>query len=116
MIEFKSSLKYKVDKILSDVLNEKPILKKDALFLIKINDIDCLYEILKTSYEITRKIFNNTVFAYGFLYFSTYCRNDCAFCNYRSSNELPVRYRKSQEEIVEEAIRMKKSGLHLPNT
>lgn len=113
MVENKFSIKSKIDEILNKALDGKPISKKDALSLIKVNDIEFLYEILKASYEICKKKFNNTVFAYGFLYFSTYCRNDCAFCNYRSSNTLPARYRKSPEEIVEEASRMKKSGLHL---
>jgi methylornithine synthase len=42
----------------------------------------------------------DAVFLYGFVYFSTYCRNECAFCFYRVDNDESPRYRKSAEEVV----------------
>ena len=57
--------------------------------------------------------FGDGIFLYGFVYFSTYCRNDCNFCYYRSSNQLPERYRKSREEIIRTAVDLKESGVHL---
>ena len=36
----------------------------------------------------------DTVFLYGFVYFSTYCRNECTFCFYRADNDESPRYRK----------------------
>jgi methylornithine synthase len=42
----------------------------------------------------------NAVFLYGFVYFSTYCRNECAFCYYRADNEESPRYRKTTDEVV----------------
>ena len=44
--------------------------------------------------EARRRAFGNKVFLYGFLYLSTHCRNDCAFCQYRRSNAALERYRK----------------------
>ena len=44
--------------------------------------------------------FGDTVFLYGFIYFSTYCRNECAFCFYRVDNDESPRYRKSLDEVV----------------
>ena len=44
--------------------------------------------------EARRRAFGNKVFLYGFLYLSTHCRNDCAFCQYRRSNSALERYRK----------------------
>jgi methylornithine synthase len=44
--------------------------------------------------------FGDTVFLYGFIYFSTYCRNECAFCFYRADNDESPRYRKSLDEVV----------------
>ncbi len=113
MLQKNSLISHKLETILNDALDGKPVSMEDALFLIDIQDVDYLYKIFETSYQICKNNFNRLVFAYGFLYFSTYCRNNCAFCNYRSSNELTLRYRKTPEEIVEEAKRMKKSGLHL---
>jgi methylornithine synthase len=42
----------------------------------------------------------DAVFLYGFVYFSTYCRNECAFCFYRADNDESPRYRKSADEVV----------------
>ena len=42
----------------------------------------------------------DAVFLYGFVYFSTYCRNECAFCFYRADNPESPRYRKSLDEVV----------------
>jgi methylornithine synthase len=50
---------------------------------------------------------------YGFIYASTYCRNDCRFCLFRRSNSQTKRYRKSKEEIVAAAMRLADSGVHL---
>jgi methylornithine synthase len=42
----------------------------------------------------------DAVFLYGFVYFSTYCRNECTFCFYRADNAESPRYRKSLDEVV----------------
>lgn len=43
--------------------------------------------------------FGDVVFPYGFVYFSTYCRNACAFCLYRAGNAVSPRYRKTAAEV-----------------
>ena len=53
------------------------------------------------------------MFLYGFLYLSTFCRNDCRFCWYRRSNPACRRYRKSEAEVLEAAGRLADSGVHL---
>ena len=50
--------------------------------------------------EARRRVFGDTVFLYGFVYFSTYCRNECTFCFYRAGNRESPRYRKSLDEVV----------------
>jgi methylornithine synthase len=60
-----------------------------------------------------QKYFDNKIFLYGFIYASTYCRNDCSFCLFRRSNSQTKRYRKSKEEIVAAALRLADSGVHL---
>jgi methylornithine synthase len=50
--------------------------------------------------EARARSFGDTVFLYGFVYFSTYCRNACAFCFYRADNDESPRYRKSRDEVV----------------
>jgi methylornithine synthase len=50
--------------------------------------------------EARARRFGDAVFLYGFVYFSTYCRNECAFCFYRAGNDESPRYRKSLDEVV----------------
>lgn len=50
--------------------------------------------------EMRERHSGDAAFLYGFVYFSTFCRNECAFCFYRADNEESPRYRKSAEEVV----------------
>ena len=59
------------------------------------------------------RFFGDEVFLYGFVYFSTYCRNACNFCYYRNANTGSIRYRKSLAEVLEIAAALKESGVHL---
>jgi methylornithine synthase len=70
-------------------------------------------QIFRAARELRRRHFGDRVFLYGFLYLSTYCRNDCRFCWYRRSNPACRRYRKSEEQVLEAAGRLAESGVHL---
>ena len=72
-----------------------------------------LEELLSAAREVRDRRFGNRVFTYGFAYFSTHCRNDCAFCYYRRSNTSVPRYRKDQEEVAVLAGRLEDSGVDL---
>ena len=58
------------------------------------------------------QVFGNKIFLYGFVYFSTYCRNNCNFCYFRRENDIE-RYRKSKEEVLDAAMRLMDSGVDL---
>ena len=67
-------------------------------------------------FECARRVrdreFGKRTFLYGFVYFSTYCRNDCSFCYYRNSNGIE-RYRKTKDEIIDLAKSIKSAGINL---
>jgi len=58
------------------------------------------------------QVFGDKIFLYGFVYFSTWCRNNCNFCYFRSDNKID-RYRKSKEEVLDIAVRLVDSGVNL---
>jgi methylornithine synthase len=62
--------------------------------------------------RVREAVFGDRIFLYGFVYFSTYCRNNCNFCYFRRDNEIR-RYRKSPAEVVETAERLYASGVNL---
>jgi len=70
-------------------------------------------ELFSAARKVRHQYFDNRVALYGFVYFSTYCRNDCAFCLYRKSNVSCRRYRKSLNEIVAASAALADSGVHL---
>lgn len=62
--------------------------------------------------ERRKEYFGDKIFLYGFVYFSTWCRNNCNFCYYRKANPIE-RYRKSGDEVIEIAHQLAKSGVNL---
>ncbi|MDR3280105.1 MAG: methylornithine synthase PylB [Synergistaceae bacterium] len=60
-----------------------------------------------------REYFGDRLFGYGFIYFSTYCRNNCNFCFYRKSNSEALRYRKTKDEVLRTSRALAESGVHL---
>lgn len=102
-----------ISRILDEALRERELTKIEISHLMKTNDIIDIYSIFSVAQRIREKNFGNTVFPYGFIYSSTYCRNYCIFCSYRKPNVKCPRYRKTPEEILEYASQLEKSGVHL---
>lgn len=86
---------------------------EEVIYLLDLEDQQEIEKLFSAARELRAANFGKAVFLYGFIYFSTYCRNNCAFCFYRSSNEVSERYRKSHQEIIETAEKLTKSGVHL---
>ena len=92
---------------------EEPLERGDIVYLLGLtrnSEIDAVFE---TAGQLRTRYFGNRVFLYGFLYISTFCRNQCSFCYYRGSNELPERYRRDATEIIGAAQSLVESGVHL---
>lgn len=73
------------------------------------DDLSGLYAAARRARD---KYFGNRVYIYGFVYFSTYCKNNCAFCYYRRTNDLP-RYRKTKEEVLALSGSLEDAGVNL---
>jgi methylornithine synthase len=82
----------------------------EGLFAVEGAERELLF---RAARELRDRHFGDGIFLYGFLYLSTYCRNDCRFCWYRRSNPACRRYRKSDGEVLEAAGRLAESGVHL---
>jgi len=101
----------KVEYILNNLVQNSGADKEDIIELLALRD-----ENQKLLFEAARSVrnsnFGNKIFLYGFVYFSTYCRNDCNFCYYRKSNNI-TRYRKTPEEVIAIAVELANSGVNL---
>ncbi|MEN3024955.1 MAG: methylornithine synthase PylB [Candidatus Methanosuratincola petrocarbonis] len=103
----------KIEEILGSALDGKVPSKEEIMYLSRQCRSDVNFSIFQVARRICERNFGNKIFLYGFIYFSTYCRNLCTFCYYRSVNEDSPRYRKKLEEIIEAVDRLNRSGIHL---
>ena len=102
-----------LDIILEKAKWQQFLSKAEIRHLLHLTDVKDIKKVRDVASALRTECFGNRVFLYGFLYFSTFCRNDCNFCNYRKSNTQLARYRKKEDEIVIAAQKMKESGVHL---
>jgi len=102
-----------LESVLNKAVSETPIESHEIRDLLNIREKKELDVLFKTARSIRNEYFGSTIFLYGFLYISTYCRNDCNFCSFRRSNKSTLRYRKETPEIVEAAEKLAASGVHL---
>ena len=86
---------------------------EEVRFLLGLTAGDELERLFQAARDLRRAIFGTDVFLYGFIYFSTFCRNDCRFCLFRRSNRGHRRYRKTTEEVLDAASQLAASGVHL---
>lgn len=102
-----------LDNLLSKASSGAFLVEEEIAYLLNLKDESDIEKLFSVARELRRRHFGGQVFLYGFIYFSTYCRNDCTFCFYRRSNNVSERYRKSKKEIVETAHQLASSGVHL---
>ena len=87
--------------------------REDIKGLLSISEQADLSRLFAASRAARQAYFGEAVFLYGFLYFSTHCRNNCRFCQYRRTNTDLKRYRKTLPEIIGAAKEMARTGVHL---
>ena len=101
------------ETLLARLRAEEDLSKSEIAFLLNLEDNHRIGALFREARDMRRKYFGNRIFMYGFIYASTYCRNDCNFCLFRRSNSQTRRYRKTKQEIVTAAMRLADSGVHL---
>jgi methylornithine synthase len=105
--------KIELDVVLDSALAGQWLDSDEIYFLLSLRDDAAVSRLFKAARQIRDRYFGSKVFLYGFVYFSTYCRNNCRFCHYRKSNHRVLRYRKSASEIIDTACRIADAGAHL---
>lgn len=86
---------------LIDKLYTKNILSRDEFKSL----LDCHTEedaqyLFKLARQIREKIYKKDVYIRGLIEFTNYCRNNCYYCGIRCSNKNIIRYRLSEEDIL----------------
>ena len=102
-----------VSELISKAERGEPLGTRDVFRLMSINDKNELEELYAAARRVRDKVFGKRIYTYGFVYFSTHCKNNCTFCYYRRSNTGIDRYRKSVEEIVDLSASLLDAGINL---
>ncbi len=103
----------RLEKILEKAHREEILDAREITFLLSLTRESQIDAVCKAAGELRTRHFGNRIFLYGFVYLSTFCRNQCNFCYFRRSNALPVRYRREASEVVDAAHSLAESGVHL---
>ncbi len=99
--------------ILEKADREEILTREEIAFLLGLKQKSQINELFQAARDLRHRHFGDNVFLYGFIYISTYCRNNCNFCYYRRTNTHSVRYRRQASEIIEAARQLADSGVHL---
>jgi methylornithine synthase len=104
---------YLLKDLLSDVQAGKQLEIEDVCFLLRLGDRRLIDQVFRAARRLRREHFGDSVFLYGFVYFATFCRNDCTFCRYRKSNLGLPRLRYSMDSIRTAAMSLAEAGVDL---
>lgn len=101
-----------LDTIADDIIKGRKLTDENLRELLSLTDEEDIQKLQYTARKIRDHFFGNRVFLYSFVYFSTYCKNNCAFCYYNRCNDIQ-RYRLDLNEIRSIAREIKNENIHM---
>ncbi|WP_406660352.1 methylornithine synthase PylB [Methanolobus sp. ZRKC3] len=101
-----------LDELAQGLVNGLRLTDDELRELLSISEKDDLDKLYYVSRKVRDHFFGNKVFLYSFVYFSTYCKNKCSFCYYRTSNDIE-RYRLDTEEVRNICNALKGENIHM---
>ena len=101
-----------VDDIFQKALCERPLTRMDIKCLLSLDGKEERERLFEIARILRQRYFSGGIFLYGFVYFSTYCRNHCTFCVNSASNGCVQRYRKDPVAIIDACRHLTDSGVH----
>jgi len=99
-------------QFINDIIQKKPISDDDIRQMLLITDRESLQKMFSAAASVREYFFSKNIYLYSFVYFSTYCKNKCAFCYYNAANSIE-RYRLTPEELRETCAQLKGEGIHM---
>ena len=104
---------FKLEDALEKAYKRRGLSREEVAFLLGLTEEGDVAQLFHVARSLRQRYFGDKIFLYGFVYFSTHCRNYCTFCSYRAPNKLCKRYRKTDSEVIEVARELAESGVHL---
>jgi len=101
-----------LDKYAQNIIDGMQLSDDDLRKMLLINDSMELEKLHYVARKVRDHYFGNKVFLYSFVYFSTHCKNRCAFCYYNTMNKIN-RYRLELEDIRNICRQLKGEQIHM---
>ena len=99
-------------QFIDDIIQKKPLTDETIRELLSMTDDGSLQKMFSAAAKVREHYFSNNIYLYSFVYFSTYCKNKCAFCYYNAANKID-RYRITSEELRSMCADLKNEGVHM---
>lgn len=103
----------RANRLIEKVEEGHSLSREELIALLEVEDMATKARLFAAARRTRQRQFGDKVFLYAFIYFSTWCRNNCNFCFFRKNNEVTIRYRKTPEEVLALARLSAASGVHL---
>ncbi len=98
-----------IRRILNKGLEARGLAPEEVAALLMVEDPTLLQELFDTALHIKQKIYGDRIVMFAPLYISNHCVNDCQYCGYRHSNQIPRR-KLTQAEVADEVRAMQRLG------
>ncbi|WP_340820015.1 methylornithine synthase PylB [Methanolobus sp. WCC4] len=108
----KNTDRWDLDTVAQDIIRGHKLTDDDLRELLSLTEEEDIEKLHYVARKVRDHFFSNRVFLYSFVYFSTHCRNNCAFCYYNRCNDIE-RYRLDMDEIRSIARAVKNENIHM---
>ncbi|HEY5535501.1 MAG TPA: [FeFe] hydrogenase H-cluster radical SAM maturase HydE [Ignavibacteria bacterium] len=95
-------------ELIDKAKTEHKLSKEEIISLLNCNDIN--QELFNAADEVRKKYVSDEVQLRGLIEFTNICKNNCLYCGLRRDNKNLVKYRLTQEQILDYATKAKSFG------
>ena len=87
--------------IVEQIRDTRDISREQLELILGTQDKESIETLRRTAREVATAAYGNKIFMRGLIELSSHCKNDCLYCGLRRSNKSAVRYRLTDEQILE---------------
>lgn len=98
----------KLSQIISKAKTEHKLNKEEIISILSSNDVD--QELFNAADEVRKNYLGDEVHLRGLIEFTNICKRNCLYCGLRRDNKNLVRYRLTEEQILDFATKAKSFG------
>ena len=98
----------KLLEIINKAKTEHKLSKEEIISLLSSNDVN--QELFNAADEVRKKYLGDEVHLRGLIEFTNICKRNCLYCGLRRDNKNLVRYRLTEEQILDFATKAKSFG------